>query len=381
MPEDYRALAAAIRRPMRQWWLRVGITWGILLLAPLGLSLYYTIVIGPQGASGAIPVQQSIRFSNYNGLVDLLLYPGARLLWLLAALRANSLLTGLLKDSSLGGDNKQFSSMRFALAMAQGVVPFCASLAYYAVTDAVAWYCLPSYGVARQSLWYAGSQTIIGLLEFLAGMIWYMAFLAIVHLRPKFLWIWFCLANVLPPLAGSAYSFLAATGIYIIHSTGSIQSQDSSYNTFTAWSIGLVIMLFLLDSFYNRRKYLAWFSYGLLTLMVLIGANGLLYQVLQNTLSSSSAWQVSVTSIAAWNRIFAYLPAWATPLHATSDVVFTGAKVWAFSPALVLAQGHEALVLLAVVINVAWLALLYAFIRFIVLRSPQRPESTSDAKP
>jgi hypothetical protein len=113
--EDFRLIARAVRRPLRRWWLRVGL-WLLLALALPQLVIATAALLQQAGYINSIPP-----ITADLGRWSFVLLP---IPWLLAAGVARSALTALLKDGARHG---LYGGM-FALLSLQGVPVLLAGL-------------------------------------------------------------------------------------------------------------------------------------------------------------------------------------------------------------------------------------------------------------
>lgn len=128
MGDEYQALARAIRRPMRRWWLRVGSWWigaAVVLLAALACTICYEYWL--YGVSG-LPMPGS-DWKNSILRLHYLAIPMLTTAWLLAALRVNRLITELI-CSIPGFAALPLLAMRFWLACRAGILPLVLLLLY-----------------------------------------------------------------------------------------------------------------------------------------------------------------------------------------------------------------------------------------------------------
>ena len=92
MLDEYRALVAILRRPMRRWWLSIGIWWLAMLVVSGAYQCWYNLSVYPT-------VSQSSGLSSNTLSYELLWYSNGFLsaaiplvLWLAAATHVNSLI-------------------------------------------------------------------------------------------------------------------------------------------------------------------------------------------------------------------------------------------------------------------------------------------------
>lgn len=127
MGDEYHALARAIRRPMRRWWLRVGSWWigaAVLLLFILVWSIWNRYQLH---AIRGLPMPGS-DWRHGVWCLHYLVIPTITTAWLLAAFRVNSLVTALTR--SIPGVITPLLAMRFLLAWRVGLLPLVLLVLY-----------------------------------------------------------------------------------------------------------------------------------------------------------------------------------------------------------------------------------------------------------
>jgi len=189
MDDAYRALCVATRRPMRNWWRRVGSWWIAALVVLLG-SMIWTVWceyhFHRQFGQAGYP-----SISTYPFILEklyLLTVSLATLLWLLAAMKADFLVTQLAESTAAVAAGR-LRVLRFNLALAQGAAPLAAlALGVSLVTlcrDYAAYDCIPSF---MQSWAVLAQLGLVGLVA--VQMLWVLMFVVFSQVKRWFAVAW-----------------------------------------------------------------------------------------------------------------------------------------------------------------------------------------------
>lgn len=275
MGEDQRAIARALRRPMRRWWLRYGSWWvGAILL------LYATAILVGWGVTRAWVVNGKFNqpldiFTAVCASLAILL---SALCWIFAAYRANAEISGVLSGFAHPREH-EVRRARLALCFAQGVALILVvavlhsllslqSIHLGGLLDAKG----PGGVLPVGPLWYLSKmshEALRNIWPIPFCMLWVCALLAARPDRPLLSFPW-----TLPALVPQALEFVAMVDFQraaALPAPGLIRNMGQlPYIHFGAiWALGFILMLLLVWGLVSDRRRLWQVLYVLLVIAVI----------------------------------------------------------------------------------------------------------------
>ena len=367
---DYPALARAAAGPLRKWWWRTGWWWGGLLILALAYRYVYSFHLNISTSGNNV-------YAIIGSFIEMVAWPGAMVVWLLAARRFNLSFNAVFPEGREPGllDLAQF---RFIHGVRQGLIPMAAFTVFsFAHTFLYIWGLaqrMPSTGqsMAGMAWFHSFLMPVIDPLALPVAMLWLLALLSVCRGRGKAPWALLAVVFFLQPLARTVFTLLTDRLAMLPYNTTGARFFGLEPGWLGLLSLALVVAAVL--SFRHRQAILGWLACGVIflssgcdlwrpglatsTSIVLDTINRFLRQL------DDLAWALQ------------YFPAWLasekeSPL-VNVQLILPGKPV-IFSSTQPLA--YEALFLL---INLAWIALLYWFIRNVLLRPAETPGPVTD---
>lgn len=371
MDDGYRALARAIREPMRRWWLRVGLWWAATaLLLYLGSAVVLT---KPWG------ITAHHQWSSL--LLDAaeLLYFG---LWLFAAWHVVSVSRGIV-EGFLHPRPTELLRLQFRLVLWH-TLPLLLVLVAYMI--ALAAYQVSYYGFGTSSeplVRLLPHHVLVALaspLAVYAGqvvfMLWLVSLMLVLPSKPWLAVQLFVAANVLPRFIDGLHQALI---LAIPSSRGlfSIPNFHVPYEPTGAWVVGCAAFFAMIHCYVHSRKEAGNALAALLTLLgTLYGFAILGHSIERTVLRFSLTGQIVNFVRSSFDFLNAPLINHAYTFSNRTVQILPISEYYLSLPGqLVKAPGW--LTYWLPLINALYVAAVYAFIYYVVLAPPRQRRATS----
>ena len=381
--QDYTTFTRLIDRPLRRWWARVGSLW-VLLLVIVQVWHYFfaTLVVKAYPSLARTTSPPGIVWNSVGEILYMVAWPGVLAVWLLGAQLANGHLTRLLKDTTIP-DEAGLARYRFSLGMRQGWPVLLIFTLLKVVQLAIDTQLHLSRNFrsdisGHELTVYWDSYLLAPLAAILAlyaAMTWLVALLAATHRRPLAPWLLLGGIYVLPLLARSLLPILVTpltvvSGRYPPGTTPVTPTGVADFGPELPWVffIGLIALAGAVWCFRNRLPGWGWPAVLVVFGGGLGGAMSFLTAVIPSLERFTNSLQIGY--MLTWPVY--YTPAW---LILKQSERCAQVQLVLPDPYLIPTNAylHFLSLLLYLVINVAWLILLYWFIHSVLLRPGKAP--------
>jgi len=382
---DYSSLARAVDAPMKRWWKRTGWWWLLFPLGALGYSAISAFYLAGSRVNtyGQTPPWHIQSLLGLGEVIEAMPFAALVALWLLAAQHANHLFAALLREANAPRDGSAARFM-FLNGLRQGVIPLTAAillcalvpLAHHAVT----------MGHIKELKYYTGTDFIFALNHgldggfYLAGaMAWLVAIAAVTVRRPYLSWLIVVPVFALPGLTCFVVNTVNNAGVQTITSWPTFRG-GSPQGPSHFFYLGLVAVMACVWAFHRRRALVGWIGYGVFLAGALVNSMLVFLMKWVMTPTGPSAFANTLMALTQLDNSLGF-----TPCRLMSDRaggVFTTSRLYLPHLELTYPGAYwPVLEAVYILINLAWLILLYWFISLVLLRPARSAPASRSSIP
>lgn len=368
MLDEYRALVAILRRPMRRWWLSVGIWW-LAMLAVIGIyQCWHSLEITPVWLQNLGSTSYTLPFEVLQRTTYILGVVIEMVLWLAAATVVNATIQRM-QGIQVTPITTRLPAYRFFLFMSQGIWIVLLSATLYEAGDWCSGIAYRSvYPDAPTIFWPAYMNSFLGILVGKALVFsWIAALLASYVTRPVVTWLWaipFCISSYVRAHLMWLYHLL----VPVTSTTGpslSMRNLDISY----IWILGLLLLFVMIDGFRCRKLFLGYLAYCalLLSRLTVIAIAFLQGNILLDRFGTVGL--MAANAISNWADGVYFIPAVAAPSCLLIEESTMGQLGINLPPLSFAFNIPDWMIILAPLINMLWVLLIwFVLTRFVLVR-------------
>jgi hypothetical protein len=366
MLDEYRALVAILRRPMRRWWLSIGIWWLVMLVVIGIYQCWYTMEIHFVGflnqgmQSYTLPYKLLANFNVFlRAAIPLLL-------WLAAATHVN-LLINEKQDILASPMASRLPALRFLLFVSQGVW----ILLVFLLVDLAGTFSWNHMMQVRSTdftipglHWNTVNIAFYDTIQLALCFTWVAALMATCPLRPVIAWLWAIPMYLLAPavVLGINYNWVLTQNI------PNLITQYTQGIPFS-WVFGLLLVFTMIDGFRCRKPVLAYMGFSSLLVARFI-SSAFAYIDFDRIFGGSSYLPLIIFGeIACWDNGLRFVPAGATRAMIQDDILESGKLSFGLPPYSLTFSIPDWIIILAPLINMLWVLLIwFVLTRFVLVR-------------